>query len=573
MRKSDIETTDTDILVIGGGAAGCAAAVEARERAPELSVVVVEKAHVNRSGCLAMGLNAVNAYLPEGVSPEAYLAEVQTDSHGLVRRDLVLQVGEGVNRATHRVEGWGLPIPRDEKGRPLPKGPRSIRILGESLKPVLARRVTGAGARVINRHTLVALRLSDGRVSGGYFLGVRTGALLEVRARAVILATGGASGLYRTPNRGAARNRMWYSPYNTGAGYAAALRAGAELTTLEMRFIPTRTHVTAAPTGTLAQTFGAREENLLGESFNARYARQWGTDRLTTPQRLRALLEELKAGRGPVLLRMGGLGADSLEEVLGAYLDMTPSQVALWAAEGFDPARDAVEIGTSGPYLLGGHTASGLWVDGDLRATVSGLYAAGDVAGGAPKKYVSGAWVQGFRAAHTAVSDIQDGILAAPTSGPTGDGKALLAEARHPLEAPGRLSPEDATERLQRVMDEYAGGLATHYEVHGRRLATARRELAALEGDLADLGVQDYHGLLLASEVRDRVLTAQALVAHLEAREETRWPGYQTRVDFPDADPRWLRFVNSRLEGGEIRTFTRPLEREGALPPVTAVGE
>jgi len=572
MVGADIEVMDTDVLVIGGGAAGCAAAVEARERAPDLRVTVVEKAHISRSGCLAMGLNAVNAYLPTGVSPEDYLAEVRSDSHGLVREDLVLTIGEGVNEATHRVEQWGLQIPRDLRGNPLPKGPRSIRILGESLKPLLARRVVAAGAEVINRHALVELRRSGDRVSGAYFLGVRSGSLLEVRARAVILATGGASGLYRTPNRGAARNRMWYSPFNTGAGYAAALRAGAELTTLEMRFIPTRTHVTAAPTGTLAQTFRAREENLLGESFNSLYAKRWKTDRLTTPQRLRALVEELKAGRGPVVLRMGQSGSGSLEEVLGAYLDMTPAQVALWAAEGFDPARGAVEIGTSGPYLLGGHTASGLWVDTARRTTLPGLYAAGDVAGGAPKKYVSGAWVEGFRATQTAVEDIRTEAVGAAPAGTARAGQDVLADVRRPMDAPGRLSPEDATERLQRVMDEYAGGLATHYEIHGRRLAVASRELVALEGDLGDLGVADPHGLLLASEVRDRVLTARALVAHLEARSETRWPGYQTRVDFPDPDPEWLCFVNSRLETGEIRTFTRAASSRNSRVPAAATG-
>jgi adenylylsulfate reductase subunit A len=109
-------------------------------------------------------------------------------------------------------------------------------------------------------------------------------------------------------------------------------------------------------------------------------------------------------------------------------------------------------------------------------------------------------------------------------------------------------------------MDEYAGGISTFYEVHGRRLETARRELEALEGDLADLGASDLHELLLATEVRDRVLTARAVVEHLFARRETRWPGYQSRVDFPESAPSWRLFVNSRLEGARVVTITRPVE-------------
>lgn len=558
--RSEAQRLETDLLVIGAGAAGCAAAVEARESAPELEVTVVEKAHADRSGCLAMGLNAVNAYLPEEADPEEYVASVRTDSHGVLREDLVRSLARELHRATHRVESWGLPIPRDARGRPFPKGPRSIRILGESLKPLLARRARGAGARMVNRHTLLDLTVAGGRVCGARFLAVRSGDLLDVRARAVVLATGGASGLYRTPHRGDARNRMWYSPFNTGAGYAAALRAGAELTTLEMRFVPTRIRGTAAPTGTLAQTFGAREENLLGEHYSGRYAREWGVARLTAPQRLRALLEELKAGRGPVVLRLPEPRAGQLREMLCAYLDMTPAQVAAWAAEGFEAGPSTVEIGTSGPYVLGGHTAGGLWVDEDRRTTLPGLHAAGDVAGGAPKKYVSGAWVEGFRAARAAVADIRSGGRPEAPRLPDTELRRLEQEARRPLDRPGRLRPRDATDRLQRVMDEYAGGLSTFYEVHGLRLDTARRELEALEGDLADLGASDLHELLLATEVVDRVLTARALVEHLAARRETRWPGYQSRVDFPAEDPSWRVFVNSRLEGSRVTTLTRPLE-------------
>ncbi len=565
--KTHVDVLDTDLLVVGGGAAGCAAAVEAREVAPHLDVTLVDKAHVSRSGCLAMGLNAINAYLPEGVAVDDYVASVRRDAHGVMREDLVRSLAEQINGATHRVESWGLPIPRDGRGRPLPKGPRSIQIFGESLKPILARRVRGCGARVVHRHALVDLRVRDGAVRGAYFLGVRTGELLEVRARAVILATGGAAGLYRTPNRGDARNRMWYCPFNTGAGYAAALRAGAELTTLEMRFVPTRILHTAAPTGTLAQTFGGREENLLGERFHDRYARAWNTDRLTTPQRLRALLEECKAGRGPVVLRLGQTGAGGRDDVLGAYLDMTPAQVALWAAEGLDAGGATVTISTSGPYILGGHTGSGLWVDGGRRATVPGLYAAGDVTGGAPKKYVSGAWVEGFIAARSAAADIAAGAL--PLPGPRVD--AQTEERARALGQPaargGALDPTDATERLQRVMDEWAGGHSTFYELHGRRLAKARAELEALEGDLAELCGRDPHQRLLAAEVRDRVLTARAVVAHLEAREETRWPGYQTRLDHPEPRDEWRCFVNSRYTpDGRIHTFRRPLRPSPAGP-------
>lgn len=559
MISSSIEKRSTDILIIGGGAAGCAAAVEAREKAPNLDVVVAEKAHISRSGCLAMGLNAINAYIPEGKTPEQHVEAVRRDSHGIVRGDLLLSLAQEVNNATRRIEAWGLPIPRDDKGKPFSKGPNSIRILGESLKPILARRVIASGAEVLNRHALLELKVRDGKVRGAYFLQTRTGDILDVSARAVILATGGAAGLYRTSNQGESRNRMWYSPFNTGAGYAAALKAGAELTTMEMRFIPTRIRHTAAPTGTLAQTFGAKEKNICGEAFYSRYTSAWGVERLTTPQRLRAILEEIKAGRGPVALKLEGEKFKaSAAEVLGAYLDMTPSQVALWASEGFDPTKDVVEIATSGPYILGGHTASGLWVDIDRRSTVEGLYAAGDVAGGAPKKYVSGAWVEGFKSAQTAIADIESGCLEALASDDS-EGKRVREEALAPLRSTSGLRPDEVRERLQRVMDDYAGGASTFYEIHGDRLNIAKRETESLEGDLSAMSACDMHEMILAMEIKEKTTTARILIEHLISRKETRWPGYQTRVDFPKAVPELLCFINSRLENGKIVTLKRPL--------------
>ena len=129
-----VNRLDTDILIIGGGAAGCAAAIEAREHNPQAKIIIMEKAQIERSGCLAAGINAINAYITENQTPETYVEYVKADSHGLIRDDLVYSIASGVNQATDRVESWGLPIMR-EKGKPLQKGPRSIRIKGESIKP------------------------------------------------------------------------------------------------------------------------------------------------------------------------------------------------------------------------------------------------------------------------------------------------------------------------------------------------------------------------------------------------------------------------------------------------------
>jgi adenylylsulfate reductase subunit A len=559
--QSTINRLSTDLLIIGGGAAGCAAAIEARRLAPEINILIMEKAQIERSGCLASGINAINAYLSENQTPDSYLEYVKTDSHGLIRDDLVYTIACGVNAATSRVESWGLPIVRTN-GKPLQKGPRSILIKGESIKPILAQKVRESSVSVLNRVTATDYILHRGRVIGAYGFNLRNGQFYAVLARrGVIIATGGASGIYRTANTGAIAHRMWYSPFNTGAGYAMGIRAGAEMTGFEMRFIPTRIKDSATPTGVLAQTFKAPQINILGEPYmRERYG--FGTTRkATTCERLHYTLQEIKEGRGPVCFKTDHFTAEQIHELKMSLLDMSPAFVLQWAANNIDLSRGGIEIATSGPYLTGGHAQSGYWIDRQRRTTLPGLYAAGDVAGGAPKKYVSGCWVEGFIAAHACLAD-----NAVPVHHAVSD-QEIEHEAEKTCEPLNRFKekkdgffPHAIETKLQKLMDEYAGGIHTFYEIHQRRLDIARRMLGELQHDAAHLLARDFHELNLCREVLERIDVAELVIAHLEARKETRWPAYQTRTDYPERDDtNWLCFLNSVREPGssEIRVFKR----------------
>ena len=365
----------------------------------------MEKAQIERSGCLASGINAINAYITENQTPETYLEYVKKDSHGLIRDDLVYSIAREVNKATARVESWGLPIMR-EKGKPLQKGPRSIRIKGESIKPILARKVKDSRITVLNRVTATNYMLHQGRVTGAYGFNLRNGQCYAIRAKGVIITTGGASGLYRSSNTGEIAHRMWYCPFNTGAGYAMGIRAGAEMTSFEMRFIPTRIKDSATPTGILAQNFKTPQVNILGEQYLKERYRFNNTKKATTCERLYYMFEEIKEGRGAISFTLDHLSPEQIEDLKVSLLDMSPAFLLQWTANHVDVCQEGIEIATSGPYIIGGHTQSGYWIDQDRRTTLPGLYAAGDVAGGAPKKYVSGCWVEGSIAAKTCLTEI-----------------------------------------------------------------------------------------------------------------------------------------------------------------------
>ena len=542
----DVIHLETDLLIIGGGAAGCAAAIEAREKNPDIRIVIMEKAQIERSGCLSSGINAINAYITDDETPESYLSYVKKDSHGLIRDDLVYTIACGVNQATARLESWGVSIIK-EGGKPLQKGPRSILIKGENIKPIHAKKVKESQITVLNRVTATNYMINRQRVIGAYGFNVRNGQFYAIRARGVIVATGGASGIYRSNNTGEIAHRMWYCPFNTGAGYAMGIRAGAEMTSFEMRFIPTRIKDSATPTGILAQTFKMPQVNILGEDFLKERYGFTAKKRATTCERLFYMFQEVKEGRGPISFKLDHLSRKQLDNLRIALLDMSPAFVLQWAANGIDKHGDGFELSTSGPYIVGGHTQSGYWIDRSRRTTLPGLYAAGDVAGGAPKKYVSGCWVEGFTAAKTCLEDNAASKLMEVNTNELQEEliriyKPLL-RYRHKKDG---IFPHEMEVKLQKLMDEYAGGIYTFYELHERRLLIAQRQLSDLRKDADQLLARDFHELNLCHEVLDRIDVAEILLAHLLARRETRWPGYQTRIDFPERDDtHWLCFLYS----------------------------
>ena len=556
-----------DILIIGGGTAGCMAAATAKEIAPDLAVTVIEKAHIDRSGCLAAGMNAINAYLNPGETPESFTQFVRNDACGLIREDLVLSIAGRLNEMVAKVESWGLPVVKDADGSYKRRGRWNVEIFGESLKPILAEAVRKAGATVFNRMAVADLICHEGRVAGAIAFSVRDASLHVFLAKAVIVCTGGASGLYRPNNQGSAHHKIWYSPFNTGAGYAIGLRAGAEMTSLEMRFIALRTRDVIAPTGTLALGFGAPQVNALGVEFMKENYAQVGGERAPTPWRVYAPTREYAEGRGPCFLDTRGLSPERVRALKEAYLSMYPGIVLYWAANDLDPAHEPIEICGTEPYVMGGHCQAGYWIDEQRRTTLPGLYAAGDVSGGAPYKFVSGCWVEGAIAAETAAADIMDVRTMMVDIGTLGDGieasrARILAPYRRDSQTPGPVVlPQEAEERLQKIMDEYAGGLSSAYQTNKAMLTMAEQKLDALEKQLTYLMARSPHDLMQAHEVIDRLLVAQALVKHMLTREETRWPAFHSRSDFPERnDADWLNFVNTRYnkERGAWHISRRP---------------
>ncbi len=556
--RRHMKTTEitTDVLVIGGGTAGCYAAITLG-RQSGLSVVVAEKADIRRSGCLAAGVNAINAYITEGHKPEDYAEYAKKDAGGIVRMDLLLTMSERLNKVTEDMEKLGLVILKDENGKYVSRGWRNIKINGENIKPILAKETKNQkNVTVINHLNITDLILENGRAAGAVGFSVREEVAYVIRAKAVLIATGGASGLYRPNNPGFSRHKMWYPPFNTGAGYAMGLRAGAEMTTFEMRFIALRCKDTIAPTGTIAQGVSAKQVNTRGEVYETKYG-------LATSERLYGTVTENREGRGPCYLRTAGISAETEQDLYKAYLNMAPSQTLKWMEGGQGPAEDNVEIEGTEPYVVGGHTASGFWIDERRATTVPGLYAAGDVAGGAPQKYVTGALVEGEIAAEA----IRDYLSSENEETSHKESEAQISEIisgyERALQNPEALfTAEQVEEAMQKIMDQYAGGIGTDYRYTEAGLTEADKRIRSLENVIPTLRAEDTDELLRIAEVKERLLVCRALIAHLAARKETRWHSFAENADYPEQNPAFEKYVNSRYENDEIQIIFRDLVTE-----------
>lgn len=542
----------TDVLIIGGGTAGCYAALTIREKS-DAKIVIAEKANIKRSGCLAAGVNAINAYIVKGRKPQDYVDYARKDADEIVRGDLLLTMSEHLNEVTSKMEQLGLVILKDENGDYVARGNRNIKINGENIKPILADAVNQLdNVEVINHLNITDYIVEDNTIKGAFGFHMENGTAYEIRAKKVLCATGGAAGLYKPNNPGFSRHKMWYPPFNTGAGYAMGIDAGAEMTTFEMRFIALRCKDTIAPTGTIAQGVQAKQVNSKGEVYEHIYG-------LTTSQRVYGTVKENQLGHGPCYLKTSGITSDQDQDLLKAYLNMAPSQTLKWIESGKMPSEQDVEIQGTEPYIVGGHTASGFWVDTRRETTIHGLYAAGDVAGGCPQKYVTGALAEGKIASLAIIEQLKDDHNE-ETSEIEKQAQTIIKDYEKIRKAQnGLFTIDELEEAMQKVMDEYAGGIASNYQFNEKQLDLAEEKIVRLS-ELADqVGAEDMHELLFAYELKERLLVCQVLIEHLRNRKETRWHSFNENLDHPETDQNFEKYVNSRMEDGKIHILFRDL--------------
>ena len=613
MATPTVETVECDILIIGGGMSGCGAAFESKFWGSDLKVVIAEKAVIERSGATGEGLSAINCYMGQRYgwnTPEDFVNYVVNDMMGLAREDLVYDVGRHVDSSVHLLEEWGLPIWKKDDGTYERIGRWQIPIHGESIKPVTAEPARKAvGQENLYERVSITHLLADAndpnRIAGAVGFGVREDKLYVFKAKAVIITTGGASNVFRPRSVNEGIGRTWYSVFATGSAYGLMIPVGTEMTQMEHRFVPTRFKDGYGPVGMWFQYFHARVTNALGDDYTVTrddeldkflpYGRAVPTP---TPLRNHQMFLDIQAGLGPMYMRteeamqkLAGGDPAKMDQVRNEawedFLDMTIAQALTWASQNIEPEVTPSEVNLAEPYIMGSHSGeAGAWVSGpeDLAppeyfwgynkmTTIRGLFAAGDGVGAAPHKFSSGSFTEGRLAAKAAVNFVRD-------NGDTPTVNDEQVRQLHqsiwaPLETfdkhkgastaedinPNYINPSQALVRLQKIMDEYAGGASAWYTTNGPTLERGIALIEMLREDLTQLAARNRHELLRCWEVVHRTWVGEAHMRHLLHRQETRWPGYYYRADYPKLDDaNWRVFVNSSYDAANNKwnLRTRP---------------
>lgn len=520
----------TDFLIIGGGAAGCMAAIRARQANPDLHVTILEKAEISRSGAAGRGMDALNnVVIPGTGTVEDYVEAVEIVADGIFEPTISRVIGERSFGILQQLESWGVEFPRDSDGGYIvnqfhPKGRFLVEMRGE-LKKLVASQAINAGVRVHNRHIALQLIKENNHIAGAVALNVLTGEMRTFVAPNVLLAAGGAARI-GLPNTGYLHG-TFDCPWCNGEAYLLGYEAGARLTGFEYTATSSMTRDFNGPGLSTFIRHNAHLVNGLGERFMERYDAE-RMEHAPAGIRMQAMREEINAGRGPVCFSCSHLSpavVNLIEE--GIFEAERPTMKQYFASKKIDLRSCPVELVNSEIYLCGGHGLAGLVGDAWGETHVPGLFAAGDCLAN-PYGFLPGAMAMGEAAAER------------------------VAERHSP--SPAAHDAEERLARLQQVISRHSRGTlgvpVRDFEYKFRRLVNEyvappksemklRRFLDETESmvrDQQDLPAADPHALMKVFEAKAGLFCARTAALASLFRNESRFGLYHQRVDHPQKD-------------------------------------
>ena len=558
------EVLQTDVLVIGGGLGGCMAAIKASEE--EVDVTLIEKSVLRRGGNAATGLHRIPLIHPDfNMSWEDY-ARKSAAWGEIVNEDLTYTVARDSYGIINDLEAWGIKIRWDDGSFLFDVAPDIIfpeKVTayppeGSSFKPKLAKQVRKQGVRVLERTMVTSLLTEDGtagkRVIGATGLNTRTGEFTLIKAKAVIIASGGGYRTYRHPDTCFAptRNISAGCPTNVGEGVVVAFRAGAEILNMELwKQSPVWKDYEHWGVGPVAFLHGSRVIDNRGEPIAAVRS----PDDMKRAMVFNWVKAEQMEGRGPVYYDLTFLDEEKIREKEEALKRECEAYFVYMRARGLDMRKTPLEYEIHAPYHH--NNQAGIAIDHNGKTSLEGLYAAGDSHGGGWRFSSMGAFVFGARGAKEAAQYAKSASMADVNRKQVESEKERVFE---PLTQNGDINPLEFEDRVRHLVTDYVGFLRSE----GKLRRGLDRLLYFKEGFLSQLRAENIRELVRSLEVKAIVDMAEMHMRSALFRTESRIlpAAIHYRVDYPDSDnENWRKHTVLKRENGEIKISTRGLKK------------
>ncbi len=542
-----------DVLVIGGGTAGPMAALKAKRKNPNATVILLEKANVKRSGAISMGMDGLNnAVIPGYATPEQYTKEITIANDGIVNQKAVLKYAQNCYSIIEELDSFGIRFLKNENGDfdvkkvhhigtyvlPMPNG--------ETVKKALYRQLRRARLLISNRYMATRLMTgSDGRIAGAIAVNTRTAEFLVVKAKAVILCMG-AAGRLGLPTSGYMFG-TYENAANSGDGYAMAYHAGAGLANLEcFQINPLIKDYNGPACAYVAGPFGAYTANNEGARFIE--CDYW------SGQMMLEFFNELQSGKGPVFLKLNHLHSDTVAEIETILHKVErPTRGDFHENRGTDYRSEMIEMHISEIGFCSGHSASGVFVDEFARTTVPGLYAAGDMAS-VPHNYMLGAFTNGSIAGEDAMS-YAGGVDFADFD--AADIAAEQARVLAPTKREDGIPPNQIEYKTRRLVNDYLQPpkVTMKYELAQRRFAEVREDMET------QMMARNAHELMRSLEAASIMDCADMAAYASLYRTESRWGLYHLRTDYTEKNNEdWFCHTLLSKKDGVMVSEKRPVD-------------
>ena len=516
-------TLQADILIVGGGSAGCMAAIRAKELNPEARVVILEKGDIQYSGSIARGMDALNIVaIPNFTTPELYLEAATMNCAGILDAAPSYVLAERSFELLKKLESWGVYFPTDANGRYRtlqyhPKGDFLVAMDEPNLKVIIAEKARQMGARVVNRTMVVDLLVEEGRVAGVIGLNVRSGETVVCHAKTVILSAGGQA-RFGLPNSGYLYGTFDY-PGNSGDSYLLAFNGGARLSGMEYSRYSIVIKDVNIPLLAVAITRGGKVldvfENVLMEKSCHNQTDMAGAH---------------LSGKGPVRIRMKHLPNETIEEIENIlFTTERPVTERFFKGRKIDFRKQDIELWPTECQLCGGHGMAGIVVNERAETDLPGLYAAGDTAN-VCKGHLTGAFVFGELAAESATAYCE--TVSSPAEDQAPIDRFESKKARRFNIADRNITVRDIEYKTRRLINDYVISPKNAYKLE-RWLEWSRVLKSEIEEQVR---VESGHQLSKLYEIDNIVMCAELSARASLERKESRWGQAHRRTDFPETD-------------------------------------